>query len=112
MPPADLGKTIFSASTLFSNASDGSGRLVVSSQFRIFVAVAAPITSFIIICWFVWIKWDKVRKKIRNSQKYRSSGKDVEAESDSSSDSDGRIRHRVKQASRPVGQRSGRWKGY
>lgn len=99
-------------SAFFSDASDGSGRLVVSSQFWLFWAVAAPITIAIVIIWFLWINRKQV-KKLKDSRKRRVAEKDIEAKSDSSSDSNRGTRHKRRgQASRPIYRRYQRWNGY
>ncbi|ERF70853.1 hypothetical protein EPUS_02375 [Endocarpon pusillum Z07020] len=97
--PTTALATIFSVSSFFSDAADGSGRLVVSSQFWIFWAVAAPITFFTVVLWFIWINRKEV-KKFRDTYKHRFSDEDVERTHDSSSDSDRSTSRNPAQASR------------
>ncbi len=102
------GQTIFSVSSFFSPSPDGSGRVVVSSQFWIFWAVAAPITLVIVLIWFVWINRKQVRS-FRDSYRQSLLSNDVEAKTDDSS-SDANERSRPMQANRPTMRRDRTWR--
>jgi len=96
---ADPSQTIFSVTSFYQPTSDQSDRLVVSNQFWIFWAVAAPFTFFVVILWSMWIN-RKQMVEFRDEHIPSFSGKNTEPKGGHAllSSSRPRPRHRSSQS--------------